>query len=91
MKTAYIIVSNLRVQQVEVLRTDGDFCLITFNGKRLQLRKSRLYASEEEAYGHMPRPERLPAPDVGIESKRSPAPDVGIESKRSPSFYERGT
>ena len=77
-ETAFIIVSNIYVKQVEVLRIEGDFCLVTFDGKRLQLRKSRLYATEEEAYRHLPKKERLPAPDVGV------------PRKKEPSFYEQG-
>jgi hypothetical protein len=54
--TAYIIESNMTVRKVTVSRCSGGMYLILFeNGGGIQVKEHRLYASEEEALGAMPR------------------------------------
>ncbi len=73
--TAFIVVSNLYVQKVTVLRSNGDFRIVMFGEKRLQLRKSRVFETEQEAQEALKRFKSQPEPN---------------ESFRKPSLYEQG-
>ena len=50
--TAYLIESQRRIRQVEIIRVSGGFFTVRFCDSELsaiRVRKSRLYGSEEEA------------------------------------------
>lgn len=52
---AFIIISNLRVIEVNVERCDREFALIqTSKGERFMVRKSRIFQTFDEAFGHFP-------------------------------------
>lgn len=54
--TAYIVESNHIIREVVVLRVTSDFYVVGFKngGGAIQLRGSRLFASEEEARTTLP-------------------------------------
>lgn len=54
--TAFIVESNRIIREVTVLRVSGDFYTIRFNDSRgaIQVRGSRLFASEESARATFP-------------------------------------
>lgn len=53
---AYIVESNRDIREVVVLRVTGDFYIVRFkdSGGAIQIRGSRLFASEEEALASLP-------------------------------------
>lgn len=51
----YIVISNLRVAEVKVEETDGEFCIIkSGNNSRYRVRSSRIYQTFGQALGHLP-------------------------------------
>ena len=59
MRTAYLVVSNLWVEEVEVLHEDSEFCVIRYPGSdgRFQVRKNRLSRTREKAENRLPKRE----------------------------------
>lgn len=59
---AYIVVSNVKVEECEVLSCDGMFCVLRFAGHEgptaARLGMHRVFRTKEEAAASMPR--RLP-------------------------------
>ena len=80
MDTFYILISGRRVQPVTIARKEGEFCIVEFGRKRLRLRFSRIYRTEEEAKAAALPDEPLPAPDFR----------AGIRVQKEKSLYEQG-
>ena len=57
---AFIVESNRTVRKVVVVRVTGDFYIVKFkdNGGAIQIRGSRLFASEEDALASLPQKEQ---------------------------------
>ena len=54
----FIIESNRTITEVVVTANHGDFCVLKFpSGGAIQLRKSRVFASKEEAEMQLPKKE----------------------------------
>ncbi len=57
---AYIIESNRTIREVTVVRRSGDFYLVRFDSNGgIQLRGSRLYATQEEAERTLPKKHKI--------------------------------
>ncbi len=56
MKTAYLVVSNVWVREVEVTPVDGEFCIVCSPGSRdgFMIRKNRLFETREAAEAALP-------------------------------------
>lgn len=51
----YMIVSSLFIKQVTVVKDEGEFCLVKFEGGGgARIRRSRLYETKEEAEQMLP-------------------------------------
>ena len=57
-QSAYIVVSNLMVEEVDIVRHDYDRVVIRLRatGGYIRLQRSRIFRSEEEANDHRRRP-----------------------------------
>ena len=53
---AYLVENGVKVNKVVVVRTTGEFCVVKFpNGGAIKVRKSRLFATPEEALEELKR------------------------------------
>ena len=80
MEEAFILISGRRVQPVTIARSEGEFCIVEFGSKRIRVRASRIYRTEEEAKAAALPDEPLPDPDFRN----------GIKVQKEKSLYEQG-
>ena len=54
-RKAFIVVSNMRVEEVDVIRNERDFCIVgnSFRQTGIRVRRSRVYATRQEAEKHL--------------------------------------
>lgn len=76
---AYIVISNLRIAEAVIEAEEGGFCLVRLpeTGARINLRKSRIYATKEEAARH-------------LRTKSAPASSPTRFRRATPYDYEPG-
>ena len=57
MRNAYLVISNIRVEKVEVLSGDWEFCVVRYPGTDggFRIRKKRLCYSFDEASRRLPK------------------------------------
>ena len=80
MNSAFIVISGHYVQSVTITRDEGEFCIVEFAGKKIRLRKSRIYATEAEAKAAVRPWEPLGGPCSPLDNRRP----------KEKSLYEQG-
>ena len=56
MAAAYIVISNMRVREVEIIQNNYEFCIVRLDGNKggIRIRRNRIYRTKEEAELHLP-------------------------------------
>ena len=64
---AYIIVSNMRVEEVEIVKNERDFYIVgsRFRQTGIRVRKSRVFTTRRDAEKHLPYKKRVEVAKAG--------------------------